>query len=72
MFSHYEQFHLHEYVDKKEKYYCYFNNHPSGWDLDCFFYYIKVTQEIVIEEKKYNKVQMCNHKIISHYSIKNE
>ena len=32
------------YDDKREKYYCYFDNHPSSWSMDCFFHYVKIPE----------------------------
>ena len=40
------------YDDKREKYYCYFDNHPSSWSMDCFFHYVKIPKEIAIEEEE--------------------
>ena len=37
------------YDDKRENYYCYFDAHPSGWSMDCFFHYVKITKEISVE-----------------------
>ena len=39
------------YDDKREKYYCYFDNHPSSWSMDCFFHYVKIPKEIEEEEE---------------------
>ena len=40
------------YDDKREKYYCHFDNHPSSWPMDCFFHYVKIPKEIAIEEEE--------------------
>ena len=40
------------YDDEREKYYCYFDNHPSSWSMDCFFHYVKIPKEIAIEEEE--------------------
>ena len=37
------------YDDKREKYYCYFDNHPSSWSMDCFFHYVKTPKEISVK-----------------------
>ena len=37
------------YDEKREKYYCYFDNHPSSWSMDCFFHYVKIPKEISVE-----------------------
>ena len=37
------------YDAKRENYYCYFDAHPSGWSMDCFFHYVKITKEISVE-----------------------
>ena len=34
------------YDAKRENYYCYFDDHPSGWSMDCFFHYVKIPKEI--------------------------
>ena len=34
------------YDAERENYYCYFDDHPSGWSMDCFFHYVKITKEI--------------------------
>ena len=31
-------------------YYCYFNNHPSDWSMECFLEYIKIPKEISVED----------------------
>ena len=31
-------------------YYCYFNNHPSDWSMECFLEYIKIPKEINVED----------------------
>ena len=40
------------YDDKREKYYCYFDNYPSGWKMDCFLHYVKIPKPLVIEEEE--------------------
>ena len=40
------------YDVERENYYCYFDDHPSGWSMDCFFHYIKIPKEIAIEEEE--------------------
>ena len=30
-------------------YYCYFNNHPSDWSMECFIEYIKIPKEISVD-----------------------
>ena len=37
------------YDANRENYYCYFDNHPSGWSMDCLFHYVKITKEISVE-----------------------
>ena len=39
------------YDAERENYYCYFNNHPSDWSMDCFFHYVKLPKQIAIEEE---------------------
>ena len=34
------------YDAERKNYYCYFDDHPSGWSMDCFFHYVKITKEI--------------------------
>ena len=34
------------FKDDFSAYYCYFNNHPSDWDMDAFLEYIKIPKEI--------------------------
>ena len=36
----------------RENYYCYFNNHPSGWSMDCFLHYVKLPKLLEIEESE--------------------
>ena len=31
-------------------YYCYFDNHPSNWSMDCFFNYVKLPKKISVED----------------------
>ena len=31
-------------------YYCYFNNHPSDWNMECFLEYIVIPKEINVED----------------------
>ena len=31
-------------------YYCYFDSHPSSWNMDCFIEYIKIPKEISVED----------------------
>ena len=38
------------YDAERENYYCYFDAHPSGWSMDCFFHYVKITKEISVED----------------------
>ena len=38
------------YDDKREKYYCYFDNHPSSWSMDCFFHYVKIPKKISVKD----------------------
>ena len=40
------------YDDKRENYYCYFDNYPSGWDMNCFFHYVKLPKPLEIEESE--------------------
>ena len=40
------------YDAERENYYCYFDDHPSGWSMDCFFHYVKIPKEIAIEEEE--------------------
>ena len=40
------------YDANRENYYCHFDNHPSGWSMDCFFHYVKLPKPSVIEEEK--------------------
>ena len=35
--------------DNFSKYYCYFDSHPSSWNMDCFIEYIKIPKEIPVE-----------------------
>ena len=37
------------YDAERENYYCYFDAHPSGWSMDCFFHYVKIPKEISVE-----------------------
>ena len=37
------------YDANRENYYCHFDQHPSGWAMDCFFHYVKITKEINVE-----------------------
>ena len=39
------------YDSERENYYCYFNNHPFDWSMDCFFHYVKLPKQIAIEEE---------------------
>ena len=39
------------YDDKRENYYCYFDNYPAGWDMNCLFYYVKIPNPLEIEEE---------------------
>ena len=34
------------------EYYCYFNDYPSDWSMECFLEYIKIPKEIDIEESE--------------------
>ena len=34
------------YDAERENYYCYFDDHPSGWSMDCFFHYVKIPKKI--------------------------
>ena len=34
------------YDAERENYFCYFDDHPSGWSMDCFFHYVKIPKEI--------------------------
>ena len=36
--------------DNFSKYYCYFDSHPSSWNMDCFIEYIKIPKEISVED----------------------
>ena len=29
---------------------CYFDSHPSSWNMDCFIEYIKIPKEISVED----------------------
>ena len=40
------------YDAERENYYCNFDDHPSGWSMDCFFHYVKIPKEIAIEEEE--------------------
>ena len=40
------------YDDKRENYYCYFDNYPSGWNMDCFLHYVKLPKPLAIEEEE--------------------
>ena len=31
-------------------YYCYFDSHPSSWNMDCFIEYIKIPKHISVED----------------------
>ena len=44
------------YDANRENYYCYFDNHPSGWSMDCLFHYVKIPKEIAIEEEEEEEV----------------
>ena len=37
------------FKDDFSAYYCYFNNHPSDWDMGAFLEYIKIPKEINVE-----------------------
>ena len=39
------------YDANRENYYCYFDQHPSGWAMDCFFHYVKLPTPFAIEEE---------------------
>ena len=36
--------------DNFSKYYCYFDSHPSSWNMNCFIEYIKIPKEISVED----------------------
>ena len=38
------------FKDDFSAYYCYFNNHPSDWSLECFLEYIIIPKEISVED----------------------
>ena len=40
------------YDAERENYYCYFDDYPSGWSMDCFFHFVKIPKEIAIEEEE--------------------
>ena len=40
------------YDDKRENYYCYFDNYPSGWNMDCFLHYVRIPKPLAIEEEE--------------------
>ena len=40
------------YDDKRENYYCYFDQHPSGWEMDCFLHYVRIPKPLAIEEEE--------------------
>ena len=39
------------YDANRENYYCYFDQHPSGWAMDCFFHYVKLPTPLAIEKE---------------------
>ena len=38
------------YDADRENYYCYFDNYPSGWSMDCFLHYVKLPKQLEIDE----------------------
>ena len=38
------------YDANRENYYCYFDNYPSGWSMDCFLHYVKLPKPLEIDE----------------------
>ena len=40
------------YDANRENYYCYFDNHPSSWSMECFLHYVKLPKELEIEEEE--------------------
>ena len=49
------------YDANRENYYCYFDNYPSGWSMDCFLHYVKLPKQLEIEEEE-EKVVILNPK----------
>ena len=44
------------YDANRENYYCHFDQHPSGWAMDCFFNYVKLPKPLEIEESEEEEV----------------
>ena len=40
------------YDADRENYYCYFDNYPSGWEMDCFLHYVRIPKPLAIEEEE--------------------
>ena len=40
------------YDADRENYYCYFDNYPSGWSMDCFLHYVKLPKPLEIESEE--------------------
>ena len=40
------------YDANRENYYCYFDQHPSGWEMDCFLHYVRIPKPLAIEEEE--------------------
>ena len=40
------------YDASKENYYCYFDDYPSGWDINCTFHYVKIPKPLEIESEE--------------------
>ena len=40
------------YDANRENYYCYFDNFPSGWNMHCFFNYVRLPKPLEIESEE--------------------
>ena len=40
------------YDANRENYYCYFDNHPSEWNMHCFFNYVRLPTPLKIESEE--------------------
>ena len=40
------------YDANRENYYCHFDQHPSGWKMDCFLHYVRIPKPLAIEEEE--------------------
>ena len=51
------------YDANRENYYCYFDQHPSGWAMDCFFHYVKLPKPSEIEKEEEEEVVILKPEI---------